>query len=126
MGNCVHGFISCIKIKSVSTDDMDTQLLDIDNKTSTLDHTVKEISIDDVDKSTNTYKTKPQRVDRKNEGAVSNNDMFNLAKTEPDGFDDKNTQIVSSYIVMQHCTILTLTTSIFLATKVNNENQYLW
>lgn len=64
MGNCMHGFISCMKITSVSTDHIDTQLLDIDNNTSTLDHTVQGISTDDVNKSTNTYKTNPQRVDR--------------------------------------------------------------
>ncbi|VDI62417.1 Hypothetical predicted protein [Mytilus galloprovincialis] len=91
MGNCVQGFISCMKFNS--KDHLDIQLINIDSKTSTLDHSFKEISTDDRNKSQNTYMSKTQRVDSQNEGAVSNDDMRDSPKPESDIVGEKNTQI---------------------------------
>lgn len=93
MGNCVQGFISCMKFNS--KDHLDIQLINIDSKTSTLDHTFKEISTDDRNKSPNTYMSKTQRVDSQTEGAVSNDDIHDSPKPESDIVGEKNTQIVS-------------------------------
>ncbi|XP_052077162.1 uncharacterized protein LOC127715165 [Mytilus californianus] len=93
MGNCVHGFISCMKFNSVSNDHIDTTLLDIDSKTSSLDHSLKGTKTDNGNKAPNTKKTKTKQVDSQNKGAVSNVEIPDSQNPELVTFDDKNTQI---------------------------------
>ncbi|CAC5424344.1 TOR1 [Mytilus coruscus] len=91
MGNCLQCFISCLKFNSLSNDHNDTTLLD--SKTSNLDHTLEGTKTDNGNKAPNSKKTKTQRVDSQNKGAVCNDGMYDSKNPELDTVDDKNTQI---------------------------------